>query len=651
MKWPIFIFTCSLSLNIYSFEGTFEEVKKNFLPSDVKVYDRDGRELETIRVNDKVRSLEWTSLNKTSFAFKNFLISSEDQSFYDHSGVDLKALFKAFVDRIKDKNSKRGASTITMQLINLLHPEMKGIKKDVWDKIEQIKLSIDLEKRWTKDQILEAYINLTPFKGELLGIAATSYGLFQKAPAALNNDESALLVAMIRSPNAQNEIIAMRACRLLKQNNCQKIYNLTSKLLSKDYSITRVYKNLNILDESIIKKNIFNNNIYTTIDFDIQRTALTALHEQIKNLKSQNMNDGAVLVIDNKTNEILAYVPNSGDGFSSSPRVDNIRAYRQAGSTLKPFIYALAFDRNLLSPNSLIDDAELDVPIGNGSIYYPKNYDNKFHGVVEAKVALGSSLNVPAVKTLMLVKGENVVTFLNKLGFKNLKDAGYYGPSLALGSVDVSLWDLTHGYSQLSKTKLLTDETKKDLFNVLTNADNRKLSFGTSSILSMPFNVAVKTGTSKDMRDNWCVGYTKNYTIGVWVGNSNGKPMWNVSGVQGAAPILRSVFMSLEKDKIHQNQIAFNDPIAEKIVRPQILKLNYPVNGEIIGFDSEIPSDLQLLPIEIDGPKQNIQVKIDDQIINPKDSNYFWKIVRGKHLISLSNASGEVVDQVAIEVR
>lgn len=648
----VIIFILMASSKLFSYEGSFEDVKKNYRPSDVYLLDRYGHVLETIRKNNEYRSLEWVTLPEVSKNFRELLLKSEDQNFYEHSGFDPKALVKAFIDRIKDKNSKRGASTITMQLINLLHPEMKGIKKDIWDKIDQIKLSIDLEKRWTKDQILEAYINLAPFRGELLGIKSTSFGLFNKAPSNLYDDEAAILVSMLRSPNADTNQVALRSCRLLEQKNCQSIYNKTIKLLSKNYSIKREYKTISILDKSFIKNNPLTQNIETTLSDKIQKTSLEALHEQIKKLRAQNLTDGAVIVIDNQTEEILAYVPNAGDGYSTSPRFDNLRAIRQAGSTLKPFIYSKAIDENLITKNTLIDDSELDVLVGKGSIYYPRNYDNEFHGKVEAQVALGSSLNVPAVKMLMLVGPEKIVEFLKKLKFQKLKSAGHYGPSLALGSVDVTLWDLAHGYMQLSKTKLLKEETKKTIFEMLSNAENRKLSFGTDSVLSMPFNIAVKTGTSKDMRDNWCVGFNQKYTVGVWVGNSNGKPMWNVSGVQGAAPILRTIFLELMKDGSSSTIIHFaNQTKSEQIIKHELTKIKYPIDGEVIGYDPEIPPHLQQLIIDVIGMNDKLKLVLNNDEVLKRDGHYFWKIVKGKHHLKLIDNDGQNLSEIHFEVR
>lgn len=639
-------------LNLKSSELSFNGVKNNFHPSDLYLMDRNNLELEIIRVDDSKRSLAWTTLNETSNALLKYLIISEDKSFYEHDGVDWSAIAKAAYLRILNSNSKRGASTITMQLVNVVNPEMKGIKKGINEKVDQINDALKLEKSWTKNQILEAYLNIIPFRGEIVGIRAASYAFFNKSPGNLNNLESALLVSMIRSPNAKIDDVALRTCRLLEDQNCSRAFKFTHKILSKKYRINNNKKLVNIVDQSFVVKNFDKNRIQTTLSKNIQKIALDALHDQMKNLKEQNLSDGAILVINNHTNEVIAYIANSGDQFSATPRFDNIRARRQAGSTLKPFIYAKALDENLMSTSSLVDDSPIDIPTGTGSIYFPRNYDNSFHGLVPIGVSLGSSLNVPAVKTLQLVGGKVMINLFKKLGFTRLEDEKYYGPSLALGSVDVTLWDLVHAYMGLHNNKIFKKETEDNIFQLLSDPENRRLTFGTDSILSFPFKVAVKTGTSKDMRDNWCIGFSKNYTVGVWVGNSNGKAMWNVSGITGAAPVFRAVMLELEKNNIKQSEINFK--IAEKIERINskiLTQIHYPVDGEIIGFDNEIPEDLQRMPIEIENFKVNHQVLINKEKINYENKNFLWKVQKGKYELSLLNEKNELLQLVHFEVR
>ena len=635
---------------------TFEEVKRGYIPSDVMMVDREGRELERFRNNKAERSLPWVNINEVSHAFKTLLLKSEDRNFYEHAGVDWKALFKAGFDHYT-KNSKRGASTLSMQLVGLIDSNVSRHRKNLSDKIDQVKRALYLEEHWSKEEILEAYVNLAAFRGELLGLGSASYGYFNKSPSTLNLEESALLVALLRSPNADAELVGSRACQLLGATDCFSVKALSANIFSGAYEIKRERFYLPVIDNSFVKKSSKLDLIETTIEKSIQEKAVLSLQEQIRFYKEQNVNDGAILVLDNQTGEVITYVANAGVGFSKSPNVDGIRARRQAGSTLKPFVYATAIELNLLDKNSMIEDSPVDISIGNGSIYYPRNYDDSFKGMVTAGEALGSSLNVPAVKTLQLVGGEKVVEKLKKLGFKKVKEANYYGPSLALGSVDITLWDLTHAYQKLIGSRVFSQKTRKEIFQMLSRDENRRFTFGTGSVLQLPFQTAVKTGTSKDMRDNWCVGFSDRYTVGVWVGNFNGKAMWNVSGVTGAAPLWRTIMMELHKGK-QDSLRSLNNTMAAKPMqnsiesaKKTISSIRYPVDLEVIGFDPEIPQSVQKMPFEISNPQPGSKLFLNNVFYSDANDLTMWPVIRGKYQLALYDSEKKLLDEVHFEVR
>ena len=240
-----------------------------------------------------------------------------------------------------------------------------------------------------------------------------------------------------------------------------------------------------------------------------------------------------------ESGDVLAYIGNNGVR-SSARYVDGTRALRQAGSILKPFLYALAFDRKVLTPVSLLDDSPLELAVGGGS-YRPRNYDEQFHGLVTARTALASSLNIPAVRTLQLVGVEDFWSTLRRLGFRSLEESEFYGPSLALGTADICLEDLVNAYRSIANggvltASRLTPDTPRSkegrvfsrgaaflVSDILSDRESRALTFGLENPLATRFWTAVKTGTSKDMRDNWCVGYSERYTVGVWIGNFSGR--------------------------------------------------------------------------------------------------------------------------------
>ena len=365
------------------------------------------------------------------------------------------------------------------------------------------------------------------------------------------------------------------------------------------------------------------------MDAGVQRFAQGALIHQLDTLSAERVRDGAVLVVDNRSGEVLAYVGNAGNGF-----VDGVVAPRQAGSTLKPFLYEMAISRRLLTAASVLKDAPVNLVTPTG-LYVPQNYDNDFRGPVSLRTALGSSLNVPAVRTLMLVGAESFVSQLRRLGFSQLTEGGdFYGYSLALGSAEVNLWQLVNAYRTLANSgefspltlvaeqktrryRVLNRDASYIVSDILADRSARGLTFGLENVLATPFWSAVKTGTSKDMRDNWCVGYSGRYTVGVWVGNFDGSPMQDVSGVTGAAPVWLEVMRYLHYEQpaalprpvpgvvaaeIHYSP-AIETPRREWFLRgtettevrlpdhsePRMARIAYPARGAILAVDPDIP--------------------------------------------------------------
>ncbi len=539
---------------------SYQEVRASHVKSDSLLLDRHGEVLHELRVDQGRRRLDWTLIQYISPALQEAVIQAEDRRFYQHGGVDYRSMGAAVIQGLTSE-SLRGASTITMQLVSFLDRTLqsKKGKRSVWQKQRQVFEAWEIEKRWSKAEILEAYLNLVSFRGELQGIAAASRGLFGKDPHGLDRSESLILASLIRSPNASSDEVIKRVSHL-RQSMGWSID--PDEINSK---VKQVFLGPNPLRpraalaphiaRQVLRDRANGTTVTCTLDSRTQRFAMDRLDHHLTSLRVQNVMDGAVVVVENRTGDVLAYVSHSGEP-ASGRYVDGVQAKRQAGSALKPFIYGLAFDRRILTPASLLDDTPLDISVLSG-IYQPRNYDSQFKGVVTSRVALASSLNVPAVKALSLVGMEPFLDKLRQLGIKRLKESGdFYGPALALGSADVSLWELVNGYRTLAnegiwdelhlglkeeslsrKRKVFSKEAAFLVSDILSDREARSVTFGLESPLSTRYWTAVKTGTSKDMRDNWCVGYSTRYTVGVWVGNFNGEPMWNVSGITGAAPV------------------------------------------------------------------------------------------------------------------
>lgn len=563
----------------------FDDVRANFRSSQATLFDRHGRVLHRLRVDERARRLDWVDADEFSAALIPALIRSEDRRFYEHGGVDWNGVASASVRNVLNQKST-GASTLTMQLAGLLDADLaRGAQGRTWSqKVGQARAARDLERRWSKRQILEAYLNLAPFRGEVVGIDAAAQTFFGKRPIGLSAWESAMLVAMLRAPNASADRIARRACQLLALPDCTAYEGFTRLALARarDGSVKAFDEALSLrgsaqtaphLAHALLRRD--QASVVSTLDARVQRTALDAIARHLGALQGRQVDDAAVVVLENRSGEVLAWVGSSGQ-LSNAAEVDGVTALRQAGSTLKPFVYALALDDRLLTAVSLVEDLPLDINTATGQ-YVPQNYDRGFKGVVTVRTALASSLNVPAVRTLSLTGPQRLLDRLRRAGFSSLRQsAEHYGLSLALGGADVSLLELTNAYRMLANQgaysppvvlpgRTVPGVAARTVFSapaafivgdVLSDRNARSLTFGLDSPLALRFWSAVKTGTSKDMRDNWCIGFSDRYTVGVWVGNFDGRPMWNVSGSSGAAPIWSELMGELHRGQPGQAPLA-----------------------------------------------------------------------------------------------
>jgi len=651
-----------LAQNLVAFTPpSFEQVRLDFRPSDEFLLDDKGQVIDKFRRDLKVRKFEWTSLSLVSQNVLFYLLDAEDKRFFEHSGIDYKAMTKAVVERLFQGRQLRGASTLSMQLCTILENKRLGRKKSFGEKWDQVKCALSLEQTWTKDQILEAYLNLVPLRGEIVGIHAAAQSFFRKDPSALLPKEASFIVALIKSPNAKAQAIGLSMCRQFPEENCAVILKFAQDQVQKNSAFVNKKNLLSFVDKSILKQDHSSVRFQATIDSDLQKKAMTTLKEHLNHLRRQNVSDAAILMIDNKTKAIKVYVANSGESFSNSAKFDHIKSKRQAGSTLKPVIYGLGIDLGYLKIDSLFDDAPLNISLGNGLIYNPRNFDEHFRGVVSLEKAMASSLNVPAVLAYKLVGPDRVVQLLKNAGVQNLADADYYGPSLALGSVDVSLWELVFLYRDIFYGNHFKKETRELLFDALSKAENRIYSFGLESVLNTKFKTAIKTGTSKDMRDNWCIGVNEKYTIGVWVGNSSGASMWNVSGVSGAAPILKvlsdfSMSKVMNKNMFAKNQktpaVLKNRKSTEAITNSTILKIHYPVDQSIFAIDPEIPLESQKILIQLSNQDLSHALYLNDEKIEKVNGNYWINLnQRGKFKLTLKDFEQNVIDKVYFIVR
>ncbi|MBM9501747.1 penicillin-binding protein 1C [Leptospira sp. 201903071] len=666
---------------------TYKSVRNSYRSSDGTLLDVHGRFLQSIRFDTKERKLAWVEEGEIPETLFLALLLQEDKRFFEHSGVDTIAILGAVRDRVVG-NSKRGASTISMQLSGIFLKTKPG-RRGFFDKWNQIQFARELEKSWKKNEILTAYLNLAQFRGELRGLRSASRGIFHKEPSALSETESILLVSMLPFPGAGAEVLAKRSCilakKIQKESLCSSFEKSAQAAVSKPTGLPSTGGIAYHAAQKFFRENLGflekNGKQKTTIDFDLQWKVTELAKNILDGLKKQNVAETGVVVLDNTSGAILAYVGNLPE--SRTFYVDAIQSRRQAGSTLKPFLYALAFEKKLLKPNSILEDSPSEWNAVSG-IYRPSNYSDTYHGKVEAKFALASSLNIPAIHVLDLVGVSTFVQRLQELGIQNMERSDFYGGSLALGTADVTLLELTNAYRTLANggmysepslvpsvvkqtvqenfeegnfwKKIYSKETSDALGEILSNREYRSLSFGLNNHLSTRFFTAVKTGTSQDMRDNWCIGYSKKFTVGVWVGNMDGSPMWDVSGVTGAAPIWNAVIHLLQ-EREGENwkppmETQNETPLRTVFDSQPIPKILIPGNETIFALDPDIPEGRQKLRFAASIFENGFQWILDGK--NLKESHEketFWKPEKGFHILSLRGRDGRIIDSVVFEVR
>ena len=562
---------------------TFDEVRTDFRPSDTVMLSTEGEVLQRLRTDATVRRGQWVPLADVSPALRQALVLSEDKRFFEHSGVDWRAASAAAWGNLWNQRT-RGASTITMQLAGLLDGDWRQGPggRTVVQKLGQTVAAQVLDRRWRKDQILEAYLNLVPFRSELVGIDALSRTLFGKAAHGLDDREAAVAAALVRAPNARPALVAQRACGVLRDMqastsalhrrakgqapaagptvDCDALEFFTTAALQRrafDASEgVAPHFARHLLRQRFKDGAVPPERVPSTLRAPLQRFAVQSLQQHLRELRGRNVEDGAVLVLDNATGAVLAWVGSSG-ALSQASEVDGVLALRQPGSTLKPFLYAQAIAEQRLTAASLVHDSPAQITTASG-LYIPQNYDRQFKGWVSVRTALAASLNVPAVRALVMVTPDAFHRQLGAAGLPLRESGDYFGYSLALGSPEVPLLHLTNAFRTLANggraSAVAVAADAKPLFtpaldaraafivgDILSDGNARARTFGTDSVLATRFWSAVKTGTSKDMRDNWAVGWSERYTVGVWVGNASGAAMHDVSGTSGAAPIWAAV--------------------------------------------------------------------------------------------------------------
>lgn len=526
----------------------------------------DGTVLSSFLTNDDKWRM-YTKLEEITPTVQKAFIQKEDRWFYWHFGVNPFSIARALFNNISHHRRTSGASTITMQVARMLAPK----ERTVSSKIKEIFCALQLEWNYSKKEILQLYLNLVPYSGNIEGVKSAAYLYFGKSPAQLSLAEVTTLAIIPNRPTSlvlgkKNEYIKAernRWLKIFKQSNSfseEEIEDALDEPLLAYRRTPPMYAPH--FSSRIKRKHPFLPIIATHINFNMQLEVEEIVRNYAKVLTFKNINNAAVFIIDNKTHNVVTYI-GSPDFYSiaTQGQVDGVNALRSPGSTLKPLIYGIAFDKGIYTPRSVITD----VPV-NFDGYSPENYDEQFHGQVALADALAQSLNIPAVKILNDIGTKTAIETLDKLNFKTIqKDKNKLGLSLALGGCGVTLEELTGMYAIFANngvyytpnfikenttqnhTPILSPQANYTVAQILTQLRRSDLPNNAESVINIP-KIAWKTGTSYGRRDAWSIGFNNNYTVGVWCGNFDGKGVPELNGADIATPLLLQIFNTINKN-------------------------------------------------------------------------------------------------------
>ncbi len=505
-------------------------------------------------------------LSEISPDLKKAIIAKEDKYFYYHFGVNPIAVARAFWNNTIQRKRTSGASTITMQVARMLQPK----KRNYFNKISEMFRAVQLEVHYSKEEILQMYLNLIPFGSNIQGVKAASILYLNKYPEQLSLAEITALSIIPNRPNTlvigkDNEKVIQERNKWLKRFAKEKLFSesIINDALEEPLNAYRheVPREAPQLAWNIRKAYPGKHDITTTLQNTLQQKAQTIVYNYVQPLKQYKINNAAVIVIDNKSKEVKAYI-GSSDFFDTKNhgQVDGVQAMRSPGSALKPYLYALAMDKGMITPKTIIADVPIDI---NG--YRPENYDLQFRGNISAENALKNSLNIPAVKLLNQYGVQNYVQKMQAAGFYSFhKEKQKVGLSLILGGCVVRLSELSNLYAafanegkfnnliyskeqtkQQDSIQIISKSAAWMLTNMLKELHRPDLPNNYVNAVNIP-QIAWKTGTSYGRKDAWSVGYNEHFTIGVWVGNFNGAGAPEINGAGIATPLLFQLFNTID---------------------------------------------------------------------------------------------------------
>ncbi len=659
----------------------------------LQVVDRGGAPL-TISYQNRWNRYDVLPLHQMPETLVRAFVLSEDGRFYDHHGVDWSARMAALRQNIRARHVVRGASTITEQVARMLNPRPRTL----WSKWLETLEASRLDAAFSKSTLLEFYLNQVPYAANRRGVLQAARYYFDRDLSSLTVKEMLALVVLVRAPSSFDlhknpgkidAAVGRLAARMLQAGWLDQAVwaELADVPLSLAWpeSPPNVGAFVRYARQQAAQNHVFGATIKTTLDRYWQQQVQQILDQRVKDLADKNVHNAAAVVVDHQSGEILVWaVAGADDPLTPSGRVDAVTTPRQPGSALKPFLYGLALESGW-SPATKIDDAPLATAVGRG-LHHFKNYSNGYYGQVTLREALGNSLNIPALHTIGYVGAARYLDFLHELGFASLnRSADTYDEGLALGNGEVTLLELVTGYTTLANRglyrpltavqgaqdvvppkQLLSAEASSLIGHILSDPGARRLEFGRNSVLNLPQQTAVKTGTSTDYNDAWVVGFNDRYVVGIWMGNLDRSAMDGVTGSTGPALALRSMFAELNHNrddsrplflspKLQLQEVCVDDqnpacPVTrnEYFMTPTAAvsasatqgegapmpELVSPTNGLEMALDPRIPPERQQFRFAVSGvhPQDRIEWVVDDALVGTStNGHYLWPLSRGQH--------------------
>ena len=659
------------------------------------VLDRQGEPLG-ISFQTRFNMMDVQPLHQMPDILRRAFVTSEDRRFFEHNGIDWRARLAAAWQDMRSSRAKRGASTISEQVVRIVNPRPRTL----WSRWVEGFEAMLLERKYSKGEILEFYLNQVPYAANRRGVAQAARYYFNRDLHTLAEKEMLALAVLPRAPSALDlynhptaiEPALKRLSQAMEQRG-ELPKGETEKLASQRLALEPSSKPpsathfINFIRETVSYRLSDNGVLLTTLDGNLQQKAQTLLDERVKSLQRKRLHNGAVLVVDHTTGEIMAWaVAGAADSKNQTPgsAIDAVRSPRQPGSSMKPFLYTLALEQGW-SPATELDDAPMAEAIGTG-LHDFHNYSHTFYGKISLREALGNSLNIPALETIDFVTPQRYLDTLHELGFTSLtQPAEFYKDGLALGNGEVTLFEMVQGFSALANhgitrpltplpqapfaresRRVFSDEASSLIGNILSDPYARRREFGVASILNLPTQTAVKTGTSTDYRDAWVLGYDAHFTVGVWFGNLDQEPMDGITGSTGPALLLRSIFSELAareqpkplylSPKLVQMEICSDygnrsrncfprteyfmpgsaAPLPRQKQAPNGIALLRPTEGLQIAYDPRIPSNAQAFEFVASGVAATSQVEwvLNGKSISKTQGGHLvWPVERGRYTL------------------